>query len=403
MFNKTNLVGWINLAFRLLLSLGLVAVVERCYGADYTKSWLIYITLIASIQAADGLLSQFFVRELLYATATGNRAQLKRCQKHQLRFYWGISLVFLASTWVTLPDDTHHFVAILIAIFCIAKVYDSRARSYLPVNAFQKIELAINAAIIIVMAVVFYVSDNYYWVPVFHLAGLIVGLLIKSYWGCSGGKRIGGIPTAVSTQSSSVRGGLWQSTVIALGGSLSVNLALLMLQGLLGDKLSASFLLTYRISALVCEISSLPLIIRIPEITRLLVEHHKEQAAALFKANYRQSLILCCAGFFLVNAFAGLWNNWLPKGLQIEVGVVLATISLAWVFERSATLMSQLYLSLKDYTVVWVYMVYILLIMLSTLMAGIMGKAMWFSGGLMGANFLVSLIVIQHGRVIRVK
>ena len=268
MINKTNIIGWANLFFRIFLSLGMTIAVNYVYGEEYVKSWLVYITIIASIQAVDGLLSQYFLREILYDISSGRAENLARCFTIQNKIYLTVAVVFFVVSAYSLDLGMNYsLIFFLVFIFVLLKVFDSRAKATIDVPEFQKLELRINAASFLVLGIVlYYFRENYYYLMTAHLLCLISGMLIKI---TARGKSALEVTVRfdVVEQNLPVKGGLWQSVVIAFGGSLSVNLSLLTLQSFLGDVVSSSFLLTYRIAALICEISSLTVIVRIPVIT----------------------------------------------------------------------------------------------------------------------------------------
>src|SRR5690606_25110288 len=123
MLNKTNLIGWSNLAFRMLLSFGLVFAVQHIYGSTYVKSWLIYITLIASIHASDGLISQYFVREILHAQEDPDNKTLIDCFKLQRRIYLGLAVSFSIVSIFSLNTELRYWLAPLIIVFCFLKMH----------------------------------------------------------------------------------------------------------------------------------------------------------------------------------------------------------------------------------------------------------------------------------------
>jgi hypothetical protein len=279
-------------------------------------------------------------------------------------------------------------------------MFDSRVRAHLEVETFQKLELALNGWLLLLLVVVFFSLDDYGWFPLTHLAGLTLGLALKARFATADFDRAGRTRhTALPPRGMEV--GLWQTLVIAFGGSLSVNLALLALQSLIGAQVSASYLLTYRITALICEIASVPLIIRIPAITRYIAEGSHEAASAMFLKNYRLALILCGVGFTFINTGAVAWNDVMPAGLQLETGIMLAVISMGWFLERIATLRVQLQLSLKNYRVVWVYGVYIVLGLVGVLVAEQAGMPELFSWVLTTSNLLVATVVTLSWRRLR--
>src|SRR5690606_23185330 len=79
------------------------------------------------------------------------------------------------------------------------------------------------------------------------------------------------------------------------------------------------------------------------------------------RKNCQTALLLCAFGLLLINGSATLWNHYMPAGLHLEAGIVLAIISLGWFMERIATLIAQLQMSLKNYQIAWAYVTYIAL------------------------------------------
>jgi len=397
MINKTNIIGWANLFFRLFLSLGMTMAVNYVYGEGHVKSWLVYITIIASIQAVDGLLSQYFLREILYGISGGQAGNLNRCLAVQNRIYFVVAVVFLVISAYSLDLGMEYaLIFILMFVFVLLKVFDSRAKAMIDVPEFQKLELKINTASFFILGVVLYFfRENYYYLMAAHLACLASGMLIKRAVEAKSARNVIK-PADTADTGISVKTGLWQSVVIAFGGSLSVNLGLLTLQSFLGDTVSSGFLLTYRIGALICEISSLPVIVRIPVITRHIAQGEPGKALDMFKSNYRVSIILCCSGFFMLTLGSQLWNSLLPKALNIETGYLVILIGLAWIFERVATLISQLLLSLKRYQVVRVYFIYFILLVCGIGFAVLYANLLLFPLALLLANVIVSVFVMKY-------
>lgn len=391
MLNATNVIGWANLLFRMLLNLGLVAVVNFRYGVDAVKPWMIYITVIASIQAADGLISQFFIREIL---RTSRRPDLLRnCYVLQARIYVGLSIVFAIIAFQTMGDGLAYKVAIPIGLFCFLKIYDSRARSHLDITTFQKVDLVLNVSLTLVLIVAAATIGGFEAFLLVHAYALSCALVAKSRVTAKQSESVLPVAERISGQ---VHVGFWSTVLIAFGGGLSVNVALLVLQSVLRDDVSAGFLLAYRVSALVCEMASLPLIVRIPEITRALVAGDFSSANAVFKRNYVSALLLCSIGFVVLNVLAPFWNDLVPVGLNIEGGVLLLVISVGWLLERIGTLMSQFLLSLKDYGVSWVYVIYLLVIVASIVASRTIGSVLAFPIAVVIANLIVVTGVIRR-------
>lgn len=404
MFNKTNLMGWANLAFRLLLSLGLVFIVQHRYGTPYVKPWLVYITLIASIHAADGLISQYFMREILHARAGKAHRTLLDCYRLQRNIYLLLALACAAISFLSMGVEMGREMSIPIFLFAALKIFDSRTRAYLEVETFQKLELMLNGGIVVLLGIALFWIADYRLFPLAHLAALTFTLAIKSRFSSAGAESLGHNDEPVSKAvDRRTDDGLWKSLVIAFGGSLSINLALLALQSLIGDHLSASYLLTYRIGALICEVASVPLIVRIPAITRLIAEGDRQRALAAFQKNYWLAMLLCVIGFMFINLLVGTWNDLMPRGLHLEAGSVLVAISASWILERIATLKVQLQLSLKKYAVVWVYGVYVALGVCGLFAARKAESPALFSWILMVANMIVAAVVTSSWRRVRVE
>lgn len=398
MFNRTNLIGWTNIAFRIILGLGLLIVVNYRYGPHSAKPWLLYVTLIASIQASDGLISQFFLREILHSAAINSRERLNECFRSQRHFYVFLATTLAIITFLTATDTLGPILAILVFVFCILKMYDSRTKAQTKVYEFQSLELALNLCQAVVLAIAFAAVDQYYWFVVIHA---LVSIICLGFKASVANKRVRVIKFSSSAMTGHAKNfsGLWRSIIIAFGGSLSVNLGLLAVQRLIPDQVTSSYLLTYRLSAMICEFSSMPLIIRIPEITRLLAQGNQLSANTIFLQNYRHSLSLCCLGFLALNIVSPFWNEIINDGLRLEPRFSIGLISAGWLFERTATLLMQLQLSKKDYTATWVYFAYLAFLVMGVFFAAQTASANVFSLVLTLSNIFVAFTVVTYWKI----
>ncbi|CAG4884363.1 membrane protein of unknown function [Georgfuchsia toluolica] len=396
MFNKTNLFGWANLILRILLGLGLVVVVQYCYGSGNVKAWILYITLTAAINAVDGLLSQYFMREFLRAGTDAD--QLRKCYSHQRGVYLVLAMGCTLAAYFALSGEMRLPMTVLLGGFAYFKTNESRARAHLSPFNLQKLEVQLQGVLAFLVIIASMWAQNYEWFVMVHIVGSMLGLAVKGIRARQAQSLRFLQENKIPARSAFEYSGLVQSAFIAFGGSLSVNLGLLALNAATGNQLEAAYLLSYRIGALICEMASLPLIVRMPEITMRLAGQLHEEALSLFRTNYRQSLLICLVLFATLNVASPFWNLWMPAGLRIEGGILLLLISVGWLLERVATLMSQLLLSMKDYSVRGGYVGYLFLALSGLLLAKATGLSILFAAGLVVSNALVATVVLFRWR-----
>ncbi len=393
--NLPNLTGWFNLGFRFALSFGLIALVPVVYGGEYVKPWLIYVTLISSVHAWDGLMSQYFVREIINTRTS--KPDLTACHAKQVKFYLVASSVFSIITYYTIEISA---MAVLVLLFSLCKLYEGRCKAHMSVLAFQRVELAINLSFFCLLClVVLSTIDRYELLPIFHILGLIAGLIVKAiitrkwlekskFW----------YSVADANNLTVKKISVWKSSVISFGGSLSTNISLLFLQMLIGDKLTASYLFTYRVIAIVCEFTSLPLFIRMPEITRKIFGNAVLAGVNMFKINYRIAIISCFVSLAAVNVASHYWNIYTSIPVYFATTLLVILISLSWAFERIGTLTSQMLLSMREYSIMWAYIIHLALLTLGVVVSSFTNSVLEFTIVLVLSNAIVAIVAVTLAR-----
>jgi len=363
MINRNNILGWINLAFRLVLSFGLIFVVNRCIGKEAVGLWMVYITIIATINSIDGLLSQFFIRGIISA-AWSEEAAPQSCQyRKQQVLYWALGAGTFFVGYGTLKMHAPHlfYVSALLAVYLPVRVYDSRFRAYVDVALVQKTEIMLNAVLMLVVALALLLTKDIGTFILVHLSGLICLFAVKYRMVArSDGHRRYLARSGSFTRRFDLDPEILKTIVICFGSGLSINLSLIAMEALIPSGVSTGFLFTYRVGSLICEVISIPVIVRIPEITRAIAAGRGAEARKSFAGNYWVSLSLCALAMVCVLALQGVWNAHMPARLCLVQRVVLLNILGGWLFERSATLLSQYFLSSKSYSVYRYYILYAL-------------------------------------------
>jgi hypothetical protein len=190
-----------------------------------------------------------------------------------------------------------------------------------------------------------------------------------------------------------------KTIIISFGSGLSINLSLISLEALIPGGISTNFLFTYRVGALVCEIISIPVIIRVPEFTRLIASDDKQGALHLFLKYYKQSIFCCIIFMLTIFSCKGVWNNIMPNKLNLVNRLVLLSIFGGWFFERVSTLLAQYYLSSKVFELYKYYILYGLLIVMSVCLSIFFSRETLLSYSLLLINAFLSVMVLNNFRM----
>jgi hypothetical protein len=402
MINSKNIFGWINLAFRLILSFGLIFVVNNFMGNDSVALWMVYITFIATINSIDGLLSQFFVREIITSTwGTDN----KKCQispyynQYLLYTVLGICISFAGYFTLKINGLPLIYISFLLSLYFITRVFDSRLKAYIDPGVVQKIEILLNFSLMLIVIGAILILNNINMFIIVHLIGLIILLLIKRYIvNNSDGHKLYNSKSFNFINKFSIDHEIRKTIIISFGSSLSINVSLIAMEAMILGGISTSYLFTYRVGALICEIISIPVIIRIPELTKQIALGNSHGAKHSFMINYKQSILFCIIFMSVVFGLQGIWNRHLPVKLNLVNKVILFNILAGWLFERIATLLSQYYLSSKLYTICKYYIFYVIIIMLSVAISVLYNNEYLFSYAVLAINIILSLLIINKWR-----
>lgn len=401
MFNKKNILGWISLALRLILSFGLIFVVSKFIGNDSVGLWIVYITIIATINSIDGLLSQFFIREII-SCAWNNDSNVKNCQYYsQYVLYAAIALCIYFTGYFTLKMDEELLIVIscLLSLYLMARVYDSRFRAHLDAGLVQKIEIILNLFLMVLVAAAIAFTKNIGLFIAVHLMGLIFLLIAKF---CIVRKSEGHVRylsnSAQLLKKLTIDEEIIKTLIISFGSGLSINLSLVAMEAMIPGGISTNFIFTYRVGSLICEIISIPVIIRIPQLTKLIASGNKTAARLSFTQNYRQSIVFCIAFMSIVFLMQGIWNDYAPQKLNLVNRLVLVGIFGGWLFERVATLLSQFYLSSKAYSIYKYYIGYTIFISISVAVSVLYRNEHFFAYSVSIINLFVAILMLRKWR-----
>lgn len=393
MLNGENILGWLNLALRLILSFGLIFIVNFYLGALSVTVWLVYITIIATINSVDGLLSQFYIRDIIASTWQLDNNKKYCTYYNQQVIYLVISMFVSAIVYFTLkiPKPYLYIISCMFSFYMISRTIDARFKAYYDASIVQKIEISLNVLLLLYVLCSMYCSHNIEQFIVLHLSGLLLQLLYKNY----SVRKSEGYSRYKSNSCGFVRKFKYDQTMlktitISFGSGLSINLSLLLLEAMIPGGVESQFLFTYRVASLICEIISIPVIIRIPEITRLISSGDVLKARIVFAKNYKVSIILCVVCMIITICLQNLWNKMLPTKLHLTTIVVLCFILGGWLFERIATLLSQYYLSSRRYDISQYYILYSLFLTTTLVIAIYAKNETIFSAGIFFVNILLA-------------
>lgn len=401
MINKKNILGWLNLALRMALSFGLIFVVNYFLGEKSVAIWIVYITIIATINSIDGLLSQFYIRDIISSTwniENGN----KKCSFHSQKILYAIISIFLFGiVCSTLKIKTFYLLqtSFLFSIYMISRVVDSRFKAFFETSYVQKVEIIINFSLLIYLSILICVVTSIEQFIVLHLLGLTSSMSYKAYAVFrSEGFKIYNLRSHNFIKYFDFDRDMVRTITISFGSGLSINLSLLSMQATIPGGVNTEFLFTYRVASLICEIISIPVIVRIPEITRLINLNDNQKARDIFFKNYKQTIFLCFITMTITFSLKEVWNELMPNKLHLTTTYVLFFIFGSWFFERIATLLSQYFLSSKLYYIYKYYLLYIFLIIFSIILSSLYQKEEFFSVATFIINFYLSIQIYKNWR-----
>jgi hypothetical protein len=388
--NRLNLLAWANLGIRTLTNFGLLLIVGRLSGAEGAETWLLIVTLVATLATLDALLGQYFVRAFI---DSGDSSRITGPVDLQDSLYWLLGLVFLAAGLLFLDGlawNVRLMAAVLLGSLATVRRLEARTRAVADLEHLQLAEVVGSLVVLLACLLAATTTRSAPAVTITFLAILTVNVIAKNRL-LARTRPFLGVGLRRNRLRSEILqlGRLGSATVVSSGGALSANVGLLLMSKVLSSATAGPLLLSFRIAMLVCEFGSAPVVARIPAYSREVVQRGIESSRRLFRPDFTTAILLTALGLLTVAGVGPYLLSRISDNVRLVSTACLSLIGLTWIIERHNTLRSQFLMCAQVYRHYKIYMLYIVLTVAGTLSAMVLESATAF----IGVHLLTNIVI----------